>query len=255
MTLQELFTHLSYGELSQISIGGQEAGVINESNFHRLLPHVQAGLTALYKRFTLKEGQVYLTLFPDTTVYPLTSRYLWSGTGQRPTGKHLEHGEVFRFKEDLLKVIRVVNDKGFEFSLNDLGDPYTIKTPDEKTLLIPERIVQQAAGLPDNLKSDTLQIFYRANHPNLAKAYGPYDLQSVTLDPGVSDIELPDAYLEALCYYIASRINNPIGMTNEFHAGNSYYQKFELACQQLEQFGYQIDSSDSTDRLRQKGFV
>ena len=37
MTLQEIFKQLTYGELSQISIGGVENGQINETNFDQIL--------------------------------------------------------------------------------------------------------------------------------------------------------------------------------------------------------------------------
>ena len=62
MTLQDIFDALSAGELSQISIGGQAAGVINKENRAKLLPHINMGLTALFKRFRLKEGELTIQL-------------------------------------------------------------------------------------------------------------------------------------------------------------------------------------------------
>ena len=44
MTLQEIFDQLTYGELSQLSMGGSEAGIIDESNYSRILVHVNLGL-------------------------------------------------------------------------------------------------------------------------------------------------------------------------------------------------------------------
>jgi len=36
MKLQEVFEHLSSGEFSQLSIGGEDMGVINEANGERV---------------------------------------------------------------------------------------------------------------------------------------------------------------------------------------------------------------------------
>ena len=68
-------------------------------------------------------------------------------------------------------------------------------------------------------------------------------------------MELPDAYLEALLYFVASRINNPIGMTNEFHAGNSYAAKYEQECARLEMLNLEVDQGYQNTRLRAGGWV
>lgn len=48
MNLQEVFDQLSVGELSMLSVGGNDQGVIDESNWDKVLPHINLGLTALY---------------------------------------------------------------------------------------------------------------------------------------------------------------------------------------------------------------
>ncbi len=66
---------------------------------------------------------------------------------------------------------------------------------------------------------------------------------------------MPYSHLEPLLYYVASRINNPIGMANEFHAGNSYAAKYEKSCQELEMVNLRVDQGSQNTKLRQKGFV
>ena len=73
--------------------------------------------------------------------------------------------------------------------------------------------------------------------------------------PANVDIELPLVYMEPLLLYIASRIHNPIGLTNEFHNGNNYAAKFEASIAQLKSQNYEIDSSDMGDLLYDRGFV
>jgi len=68
-------------------------------------------------------------------------------------------------------------------------------------------------------------------------------------------VQLPDSHLEALLFFVASRVNNPIGMTNEFNAGNSYAAKFEAACQALEEQGLQVDQDSQNTRLHRGGWV
>ena len=53
MKLKEVFDQLTYGELSQLSIGGQAQGEITEENYARVVAHVNLGLSAIYKRFHL----------------------------------------------------------------------------------------------------------------------------------------------------------------------------------------------------------
>ena len=223
MKLSEVFTQLTHGELSQIAIGGGEAGEINDTNYGKVVSHITVGLTALYSRFSLKEKQLSIPLQTDSTTYQLDL-------------------------EDLLKIERITTDSGYDVGLNNANDPYSCRTPTLKSIRVPQEILDKSELLPDELKTDNLLITYRANHPKITEA-------QLDLWPENIDIELPESHLEALLYFVASRIHNPIGMTNEFHAGNSYAAKYEMACQQLETHGIQVDSEFDNTRLNQNGWV
>ena len=263
MVLQEVFNQLSATELSQVSIGGQPPGVINQLNWKKLIPHIQSGLTELYKRFNLKEGQLYVLLEPGVSVYHLADRYTHpanpvnvpGGTGTNQPGRRVAHGDVFLFKEDILKIERVFTLEGVELHLNDFGRKWSVRTPDHKTLQIPLALANQGPDLPCELKGDRLTVIYRANHPNLTSRWHAYLLDDLEYDPDTLHLELPDAYLEPLIYYVASRFHNPIGMGQEFNAGNTYAAKFERACQILGMQNLEIDNDDSSDKLRARGFV
>ena len=103
MTLQEIFNQLMVGELSQISIGGSEAGEISRANYPRLVPHITLGLTALYKRFTLKEGEVTIRLLPGISKYSIDSNGDTVFVSD-PTEED--------FADDLLKIERVTDAMG-----------------------------------------------------------------------------------------------------------------------------------------------
>jgi hypothetical protein len=238
MKLSEVFSQLAYGELSQLNLVDQATGEIAVGKYTQLVSHINLGLTALYKRFPLKESRVIVTLQPQRVTYPLST--------QDSVGLGVEAGTE-SFEDDILKIERVYASGGKELSLNDSSDKYSCFTSSASTLRVPIDIAAKTPGIPEELVTDTLLVVYRANHPILVKGSG--------FKPGNVELELPYTHLEPLLYYVASRINNPIGMTNEFHAGNSYAAKYERSCQELESVNLRVDQGSQNTKLRQKGFV
>lgn len=240
MKLQEIFKQLTYGELAQISIGGVENGQIDERNYDQILAHINLGLTALYKRFPLKENSFKLNLEEGRSTYPLHSKYSVSNVDSTEPTKFIEDtGNPFL--DDILKIERVYTAYGYELGLNDLGDPDAVRTPSNNVLFVPPTLTA-------SLQDKTLEVVYRANHPIIKQGLD-------TFNPDNFEIELPYTHLEPLLLFVASRINNPIGMTNEFNAGNNYAAKYEMACQQLEQVNLRVDQGSQVSRLKQNGWV
>jgi hypothetical protein len=89
---------------------------------------------------------------------------------------------------------------------------------------------------------------YRANHPIIVQGIGLFE-------PDRIDVELPYSHLEALLFYVASRVHTPTGMTNETNMGNTYYQKYEASCQQLEVSNLRVDQGSQNSRLYRNGWV
>lgn len=247
MKLRDIFDQLTAGELSQLHIGGSESGAIDEADWGKVVTHVNLGLTALYRRFRLKEGRLTLLLQPGLYSYALTSSYAVSNIGSAAPVKYLLDDDE-PFKDHLLKVERVYTQGGLELGLNNLADPYALATPSSTTLRVPAEIVDQAVGLPDALKTPSLGIVFRANHPLLWQRGGVFD-------PDTLALELPYSHLQALLYFVASRVHNPVGMTNEFNAGNNWAAKYEQECQRLEHENLAIDQGSQGDRLGRNGWV
>ena len=257
MQLQEVLDHLSNNELSQISIGKQDPGVINDVNREKVVSTISLGLTELHKRFHLREDRLTVHLNPDTTVYKLDRSKVGKVAAVRDM-KYLEQLKLFALKGTLLKVLRVTTPNGYELGLNDLGDPYSLRTPRFDLLEVPEAMVKNQADLPEYLSTDTLEVFYKANHPKLGKwENGTFANGDVYTDGDMDmiQVDIPEAYLTPLLLWVASRFHNPIGMSNEFHAGNSYAQKYEMACMALETANLQIDQGSQVSKLRARGFV
>lgn len=243
MKLQEVFDHLSSGELSQISVGKQDAGVINNENMEKVISTINLGLTALHSRFNLREGRMTVHLNPGVTLYKLDRNKVGKGVANTEI-KYLEQDKIFALQDTLVKVLRVYSEDGTELSLNDLSDPFSLKTPRYDLLEVPDAVVKSQANLPRYLQTKILDVRYRANHPKLGRwengTFGP--AENLTLaDMDFVDVDLPETHLEPLLLWVASRFHNPIGMANEFHAGNSYAAKYEQACQRLESLGLEVD--------------
>jgi hypothetical protein len=244
MTLQEIFTHLAAGPLSQLSIGGQGAGVINEANQAKVIPHIDLALKALYKRFALKEGRVLLQPVADQETYYIVRKY--AVTANAPVAnRYLKDTAAAPFKGDVLKIERVLTDASEALALNVEGDRYAAHTPTANALQLPLDVVNQVDSLPDWLKTTQLQLVYRAGHARL----------EVDADLESDLVQLPDTHLEPLLYFVASGLHMPTGMSAQEKAGNPYMVQYELACQALENQGYQKDQSAGRDLLHERGFV
>ena len=248
MKLQEIFDQLSYGELSQVSIGGLDQGVISESNYSRVLAHINLGLTSLFKRFNLKEGEVFINMVKGREMYGLNSKYLKENQRSNELVKYLENVPGFSFADDVLKVEKVQTAFGTELPINIAYADYNVETPTMSSVKLPLSVVNQVEGLPDDLKGERLKITYRANHPHLAVSIGFYD-------PTRIEVQLPDSHLEALMYFVAGRISSPSGMTTEERLNNIWFAKYEAACQQLESENLEKDIGIYNDRLHRGGWV
>lgn len=223
MKLFEVFSQLAYGELSQTVLGENNEGELVENKYPMLLASVNLGLTALYKRFNLKEGRITFPLSTTGNVYKLSVT-------------------------DLHKIERVLTDAGVDLPLNDGKEKYSCYTPRMDTLRVHTDIVNKVADVPDQYKTNALEVVYRANHPKLVDTLG-------IIDPEAIELELPYSHLEALLYFVASRIHNPIGMVNEFHSGNSWAAKYEAECMKLQQQNLEIDEGNDNDRISRNGWV
>mgnify|MGYP001241428314 CR=1 FL=1 len=239
MKLSEIFSQLAYGELSQLGLVNATGDGIATDKQGQLVAHVNMGLLALYKRFLLKEGSVTIRLVTGRSTYPLNTE---------EDTLFIENNDSPEFLDDIYKIERVYTDKGIELSLNDESEQYSCSTPSMSVLRVPYAVANKTTGLPSELVTDTLKIVYRASHPKIV--YTPTGFK-----PSNINLELPYSHLEPLLFYVASRVNNPIGMTNEFHAGNSYYSKYEASCAALEQTNIKVDQGSQNTRLVSNGWV
>lgn len=231
MTLQEIFDQLSGGELIKLNIGGDEAGEIQPANYQKVINHINLALENLHQRFNLREGRAVLTLEEGKTVYDISGK---------ATDSLIVDELGTEFNKDVLKLEEVLQEDGLPYSLNERNNPFSMYTLKPSVLHLPQQ-------WKDGVVPTSLTLVYRANHPPLVLPAGE--------TPDNVWVDLPRSHLWALLLFVASRVHTPVGMTNEFHAGNSYYAKYEAECQGLEANGLQIDLGHQNTRLRDNGWV
>ena len=228
---------MTNGELINVNLGKTDAdGNLEEAARLRLLSSIQLGLTKLYKRFRLKEGEVTILLQDGVTRYKLKSDFAQSNTKSTEPVKYLDDS-VDPFIDDLLKIEQVFDDEDKELLLNVKGNKDSLITVDTTTLYIPETIETQ-----------TVRVIYRKDHPKFDKLLAP----ALAFQ---QEVELPEAYLEPLLYFVASRIFTPMGLNQEFNEGKDYYIKYENACNRLETQGLVLDNMGEVETFRSRGWV
>jgi hypothetical protein len=247
MKLQEVFTQLTVGELSQISIGGGTMGEIRQADYGKVVAHINLGLAAIYQRFNLKEGRFILELQQGLTTYQLSSQYCQANSRSRQPLKYIDD-TAMPYKDNLMKVEHVFAESGFEFSVNNAVDVYSMNTPTQRVLTVPADIVAKKDTLLEELKTDTLEVVFRAAHPKII-------VEDNDIEPDMYELELPDTHLEPLLFFVASRVHTPAGLGGEDNTGNLYFQRYEMACQALENQNLQIDKGAQYNRIERNGWV
>ena len=247
MKLSEIFAYLTEGELSQLSIGGGEAGQIRPEDYRRVMRSINLGLNNLFTRFFLKEGKLTLLLDPDITRYTLNSVHAVSNATAGVPKFISDVG--MPFKDDLLKIQSIKTEDGYEIPFNVLHVEFSCTISSHDVLEVPSALVLQSPDLPEQYKTSLLKITYRAAHPLLDVS------DSLTITPENIEIALPYAYLEPLLYFVAARSHHPSSLGSEINPATSYYAKYEQACQRLENTDLDLDRDAGSTRFRDRGWV
>ena len=250
MLLNDIYDQLAYGELRQLVLGSgnidsDELG-LSQENRRRLLPFVRSGLTELHQRFLLRESEFILELVDGKVAYNLAYAFAQSNGDSAEPVKYI-NDSAETFEDNLMRVERVYGTyRGEEYplTLNELRNKAALRTPRYDCLVLPSD-TEEAPWL---LETTSLRVVYRAGHP-------PIDTVLANGSPDKVTIYLHSVYLDALVFYIASRVTNPQGAAEGFHDGNNYAAKFEQAVLQLKQENYDLDEDEGHSKLEDRGFA
>lgn len=236
--LKDLFTLLATGEFSNIALSRNNTGGINESEYAKIVGHINLGLVELYKRFRLMNNELVLHVSPTTMTYYLREDRMVPAH-QISSSRYIERPDDL---EGCLNIVEITG--AFDADGNELTINNRFKTP---------AIVQSS--------TDTLKISKLTEAQTISITYQAFPSKIVLdadFDPEACVLPIPDTIIEALLYYIASRVYKPTGANNSTaNADKSagYQQQYELSCQKLELFGLGIQDDDSSNTFEEKGWA
>lgn len=154
MKISELFQRLSYGELSNLSVANEGNGTIQSAAYPKLIGHVNEALLRLHSRLVLRETSLLVVQIGNVTQYPLTPEHTLSSTVVG-VDKFIDDSSN-EFLDDVIKILRVEDQLGYRFPLNDDNSSLSMFTPLPNTLQIP--VPQDGV---------VLSVTYQARHPKL----------------------------------------------------------------------------------------
>jgi hypothetical protein len=115
MNVDQLFQNLSYGELSNLSMGVEGEGAIEEKHQPKIILHANEGLLRLYTRFLLLEKDVLIEQVEHITNYHLLKRFAESNWNpeEEPYAYIKDLGRE-PFEEDVIKILSVLTVMGID---------------------------------------------------------------------------------------------------------------------------------------------
>lgn len=220
--LQEVYDYLASGELSNLFMadGGLGTGVLKDKYKAVVNKSIYLGLTDLHSRFVLRKDSAYRKVEKDNgKLMVKVTNLLVSRDGL----------EINLIADNFVEVLKVyINDRELH-----------INTDNGYVLLATHRI-KLSSPIAD---TDTITIEHQANHS--------------PIDDSTTHIELPRMYLNALCYFIASRLYTSIvnQLDGDLNESNRYAQKYHQEIMMLESKGYDVDNQNEMCLFHIKGFI
>jgi len=236
MLLSKILDTLTYGELSQLAIGGLTTGGIQSNDYPQMLSAINMAMLEIYKRFDIKSSELTLQLSNDISVYNLTTDHAESNTAATGEQYILDGDTVEKFTDNILLITHVYQENGDELALNDLDRDDSVYTPTDTTIQVP---------YPDD--ENILAIIYRAIPDDI-------DVEGMA-HPDSVVVNLPYQYLAALTAYTAYRIFSGMPNGEGFVDAKNQLTLFEGACNLLEHKGVIMKEQNANTKFEDGGWV
>lgn len=232
MKLTDLLTRLSYGELSNLSIGNEGRGSVRTEDIPKVVNHINDGLTRIYSRFVLCTRQLLVEQVRHITNYHLILKFAES-TGSDEPWPYIKDLPDEKFKGDVIRILEVFDSTGKEYVLNDKDDPESLFTPAPQVLQVPTPKAGQG-----------LFVQYQARHDLLNNE----DLEQEIVIPFV----LEGALQSFVAYKIYSNMN---GQDNQVKS-QEHLNTYDGICTDVEARDL-VNATFATSfhKLDERGFV
>lgn len=225
MTLEEFFEVLSLYDLSQHRYAKVDSsGSIVEP--HLIIPVINLGLKDLHRRFLIKKGVVHVCLDPCVRTYCIDDcdrSYL-----------------VYDCKPlRLLEILEVLSCDGVPTRLN--ATHRRVPTPCSNSCMI-DIFMPEYDKLEFSVNEGYFRIHYRKDAEQLPnpKYVAKYDPRRIVVD-------IPETYLDALAYYVCSRlfaVTTPISDPGAaLSPALQYKARYEEECQRLMSLGFEVEGT------------
>jgi len=234
MNVAELFRVLSVGEFSNLSIGLEGAGGIEESRKPKIIVAANEALLRLHSRFVLIEKDVMIEMEDHITNYHLLRKFTESNYDpEQVRYPYIKDLGREPFEEDVIKILAVYNSFGELMPLNDDGKGNSLFTPQPMVLQVPRPCGGAA-----------LSVLYQARHPKL------------TDDDEDQEIILPETLHGALTAFIAYKVFSQMGTQDSMVKAQEHQQMYEAVCKEVEGMDLVSSSiSTTTTRFEQRGWA
>ncbi len=235
MLLSEFFEQLTYGELSNLSIGGKTIGNIEPEDYPAVIAHTNMALTALHKVFPLVCKEVIIQMDPTINVYHLHKDYaVNAGADSDKPIKYILDTAADPFQNTLLQIDRVVDENGKKLFLRENTEPTSLFTPSFNKLQVP------------NPTNSVLGVTYRATHPKLP---------TKNITPEEVELEIPESLLEPLLYYVASRAFMGTPPMDGVDRSSQYFGRYQASINRIKDNGLVMDDTTENQRIGDNGWV
>jgi len=234
MLLSELFEQLTYGELSNLKIGGKSLGDIEAGSYPAIVSHVNMGLTALHKLFPLSCKEIVVQQYEDIGVYKLHTDFAVNGTTGSEATKYLIDTAASPFENTVLMIDKVVDENANTLFLNELTETKSLFTPSYNTLQVP------------NPTTSVLGVTYRAKHATI---------EADNLEPETVELVIPESLLEPLLYYIASRAFMGTPAIDGVDRSALYFGRYQASIARFKEEGLINNDTYENKRLVDHGWA
>lgn len=220
--LQELFDDLSYGELSNQSIGKPIGKIDNSFDHPKLVSFINAGLLDLYTRFRILERTVNIP-----SILPGETYFIPSDSGS-------DGDSSFQSNQDFIRLLAAYDSEGLVLPIDE-----------------PSALIGIEGVPPDSVKNPSLEaiedfsIVYQAAYPKIEI--------TEQFDPETLELHFPRYLKKALLLYVAHKATFKMPKGNE--RTSTYWGAYESECQDIKTNGLLPDISFEKQSFTNNGWV
>lgn len=235
MKVSELFTRLSYGELSNLSMSMEATGSINPASHARLLQATNSALQDMFSRIHLLTRELLIESIDWKSVYYLRKEFAAMNTASTEPYKYILDTPNNLFTGDVVKVMLVSNEVGDILPLNDAEQWASVFTPHFDAV----QLTHVGSG-------QVFSVTYQALHPKLL---------TTGEDVLEQDIRVPSLLEDMLCLKVAHGIFSPMSGQEFTLKAQQLENAYESRIIELDQKNLLMDAGMSTNvKLHLRGF-